>query len=188
MSEPVTRAETEAGPFLRADEERDIEAFAGYVATLTPDALWDVLSHLDEDRYPRRREVVQRELTRRRLFFVIPYTRFEMAVRTFLAAVLLAVVFLAALAALVYVIASFDIEAPYGSVPNLKGLALGNPRAARAMVPVVLPFALLAAAATYPLTLYVLFQLLRRRVRREIVLLCLMAAFGVGLLLLFVLP
>jgi hypothetical protein len=63
------------------DEERDIGAFQWYLRGLTPEALWDVHAHLDEDRYPRRSESVRREMARRRLFFVSPYTEFESRLR-----------------------------------------------------------------------------------------------------------
>jgi hypothetical protein len=63
------------------DEEVDIGAFQRYLRGLTPEGLWDVYAHLDSDLYPRRSEAVGREMTRRRLFFVSPYTEFETRLR-----------------------------------------------------------------------------------------------------------
>src|SRR4029079_14758775 len=63
------------------DEEVDIGAYQRYLRGLTPEGLWDVYAHLDSALYPRRREAVQREIARRRLFFVSPYTEFESRLR-----------------------------------------------------------------------------------------------------------
>jgi hypothetical protein len=68
-------------PLSMTDEERDIGAFQRYLRGLTPEGLWDVHAHLDPDQYPRRSEAVRREIGRRRLFFVSPYTEFESRLR-----------------------------------------------------------------------------------------------------------
>jgi hypothetical protein len=63
--------------FSMTDEEQDIIAFQEYLRTLTPESLWDVQRHLDSDRYPRRGEAASREIARRRLFYLNPYTPLE---------------------------------------------------------------------------------------------------------------
>jgi hypothetical protein len=69
------------GPFSMTDEEGDFSAYQEYLRTLTPEALWDVHAHLDEDRYPRRADALRREIARRRLFFFAPYTVSEFRLR-----------------------------------------------------------------------------------------------------------
>jgi hypothetical protein len=83
------------GPFSMIDEEGDFEAYQEYLRTLTPEALWDVHAHLDEEHYPRRADAVQREIARRKLFFFSPYTRIEARLR-----VLFGITLLCAVAAL----------------------------------------------------------------------------------------
>lgn len=76
------RRRNEATPLLSmTDEERDFAVFQEYLRTLSPDALWDVHAHVDADRYPRRYEAVAREMQRRRLFFISPYTTLEARLR-----------------------------------------------------------------------------------------------------------
>jgi hypothetical protein len=86
------------GPFSMTDEEGDIGAYQAYLRTLTPEALWDVHAHLDEDQYPRRAEAVRREVMRRRLFFFSPYTLSESRLRALFGVML----FCAALAVLLH--------------------------------------------------------------------------------------
>ena len=86
------------GPFSMTDEEGDIGAYHAYLRTLTPEALWDVYAHLDEDHYPRRAEAVRREVARRRLFFFSPYTPAESRLRTLFGVML----FCAALAVMLH--------------------------------------------------------------------------------------
>jgi hypothetical protein len=83
MATPVEKGRWSAlpVPLSMTDEERDIGAFQRYLRGLTPEALWDVHAHLDADQYPRRSEAVRREIARRRLFFVSPYTEFESRLR-----------------------------------------------------------------------------------------------------------
>jgi len=72
------------------NEEQDFPTFQAYLHDLSPDALWDVYIHLDADQYPRRYEAVEREMTRRRLFYVSPYSTLEARLRAlFLSAFLL---------------------------------------------------------------------------------------------------
>ena len=168
------------GPFSMTDEERDIAQFSAYVTTLAPDCLWDILSHLDEDRYPRRHEAVLREMARRRLFFVVPYTQRELRLRAFL----LTSVFLAALALLLSIVGSFTIEASlHIRLPFFTDLAVGSPKAARLLLPMVLPLACIAAAGTILATLYALCLLTRRRIRRDIAAMGVMATLAILLLL-----
>ncbi len=117
------KARAGVGPFSMTDEERDIGQFAAYVAALAPESLWDVLSHLDAERYPRRRETVLREMARRRLFFVVPYTRWELRLRAFVGGG----VFLAALAALLRLVGSFRLDlSPHEKLPFFTDLAVGS--------------------------------------------------------------
>ncbi len=166
------------GPFSMTDEEGDITAFAAYVATLAPEALWDVLSHVDESRYPRRHEAILREMARRRLFFVVPYTGRELRLRTFFGAS----VFLAVLAAFLHVVGSFTIDvSPYERLPFFTDLAVGGPKAARLLLPLVVPLARAAAVGTVLATLFSLYLLARRRIRSDIVGMAVLATLIVGL-------
>lgn len=154
------------------DEERDAERFGVYLATLPPDGLWDVLSHVDEDRFPRRHEAVRREIARRNLFFVPPYTPGELRWRTFLTLCVCA----ALLSATLRLVGSVTINlAPGERLPFFTDLAVGAPKAARLTLPPVRCAASLAAfvaASAFPVaaTLWV-----RRRLRGEIVITTLLA-------------
>jgi hypothetical protein len=82
---PATSGETPLylpEPLSMIDEERDIDAFKQYLRELSPEALWDVYAHLDEDRYPRRHEAVRREINGRRLLYFPLYSEFEARLRT----------------------------------------------------------------------------------------------------------
>lgn len=158
-------AETAVGPFSMMDEEGDLAAFQDYLAALDADALWDVSSHLDPERYPRRHEALGREIARRRLFFVTPYTRFELRLRD-LALVCFS---LAVLAALLRLIGSWTLEVPtYVRLPFFTDLAVGGPRAARLVCPLALLVAGAGAVATLAAAIAALFLLARRRIRADI--------------------
>ena len=78
-------------PLSMTNEERDIVAFQEYLRTLSPEALWDIHAHLNSDRYPRRYEAVQREMSRCRLLYFPLYNEIESRLRhLFFAAVIFA--------------------------------------------------------------------------------------------------
>ena len=178
MAEPkMANQERVIGPFCMADEERDIGAFQAYVAALGPTELWDVLSHLDEEHYPRRRETVLREMARRRLFFVTPYSRLELGLRNFL----LLTLFLTGLTLLLHAVGASTLEPPpYGRLPFFTDLAVGSPKAARLLLPVFLPVAAAAAVATVPVTGYAVYLLWRRRAQIDLVVLAVLATLLSG--------
>lgn len=153
------------GPFSMTDEECDIDAFRRYLTTLGPEALWDILSHLDAERYPRRHEAARRETDRRHLFFVPPYTHFEIRLRTFL----LISVFLAALAAVLRFVGGFALDVPtYERLPFFTDLAVGGPKAARLLAPIALWAADAAAIGMTVAAGVSLYLLSRRRLRLDI--------------------
>lgn len=63
------------------DEEGDLPAFQMYLTHLTETELQEVSQYLDSDQYPRRAEAVEREVRRRNVFFVSPYTPLETRLR-----------------------------------------------------------------------------------------------------------
>ena len=170
-----------AGPFSMTDEEGDLLRFRAYLASLSPEALWDVFSHLDPDRYPRRREALLREMDRRRLFFVPPYTRRELQLRAFLGVA----VFLAALAATLRTIGGFLVEPIYERLPFFLDLAVGGPKAARLVFPFVVLLAQAAGVATVASAILSLLLLARRRIRPDIALMAVLASGAIVLLLAF---
>jgi hypothetical protein len=180
-STPAKHGERLVGPLSMTDEEKDITEFGAYLTALSPEALWDVLSHLDPDRYPRRREAVLREMARRDLFFVVPYTRWELQVRAFLGVS----VFLAALALVLKTVGAFTIEiSPHERLPFFVDLAVGGPRAARMVFPLVQALAMMAGIATAAITVIAGFQLLRRRIRSDIAVMAAVSTLTIGLALL----
>lgn len=169
------------GPFSMTDEERDIGAFQYYVRALSPDALWDVRAHLDAERYPRRSEAITREMTRRGLFFVSPYTPGELRIRALLV-VCVAVAALALLlrflpaglsAAQAWLGARFGVStvevAPGQRLPFLTGLAACGTEIALVAFPVFRAAAILAAVFLPLLLGRCLLLFRRRRLRRDIV-------------------
>ena len=176
------KSQTSVGPFSMTDEEGDLAAFQDYLAGLDADALWDVASHLDPEHYPRRQEAARREIARRRLFFVVPYTRFELHLRAF-AFVCFS---LAVLAALLRVIGDSALEPPlYGRLPFFTDLAVGSPKVARLLLPVVLPLAEAGAAATICTAVAGIFLRIRRRIRADIAATLALAALAILLLTAF---
>lgn len=170
------------GPFSMTDEEGDLAAFQDYLAVLDAEALWDVASHLDPERYPRRHEATEREIARRRLFFVTPYTGFELRLRGFA----LVCLSLALLAALLRLLGSWALEVPtYVRLPFFTDLAVGGPKAARLVCPVAVFVAGAGAAATLAAAVAALWLLARRRVRADIAAITALAALAIVLLLRF---
>lgn len=164
------------------DEEGDLAAFQNYLAALDAEALWDVVSHLDPERYPRRHEAAGREIARRRLFFVTPYTRLELRLR----GVAMACLALAILAALLRLLGSWTLEVPtYVRLPFFTDLAVGGPKAARLVCPLAVFVAGAGAAATLAAAVAALFLLARRRIRADIAAMTTLAALAIVLLLRF---
>jgi hypothetical protein len=95
------------GPFSMTDEEGDFGAYQEYLRTLTPEALWDVHAHLDEEQYPRRADAVLREIARRKLYFFSPYTLTEARLRVLFGITLLCAV----AAALLHHVPTFHVAA-----------------------------------------------------------------------------
>jgi hypothetical protein len=148
------------------DEEGDIQEFRHYLAALSADSLRDILVHLDEEQYPRRIETVRREIVRRRLFFISPYTPFESNLRTIFGCS----VGFAILTATLRAIGSFEIALqPWEHLSSwFFDLAVGGPAAARS----VLPFALFATACAGGIStgavIVALYHSARRRMRRDV--------------------
>lgn len=181
MAQPSSvQVQPAVGLFLRTDEECDIAQFRGYLATLSPEALWDVVSHLDRERYPRRSEAIRRELALRRLFFVVPYTRRELQMRAFLGAA----VFWAVFAALLHLVAQVTIDlAPCERLPFFTDLAVGSPQVARLLLSVVLPLAKVGAMASAATAPWCLFLAARRRLRADIAVLAVLTPLVVAFIL-----
>jgi len=164
------RPEGETGPapvhpFSMTDEEGDLDAFHHYLRTLPPDALWDILSHLDEEQYPRRHEATQREIARRRLLFVTPYTAQEIWLRGMFGWSLL----LAVLAAALRGIASQQIDLyPGQRLTFFYDLAVGGPPAARMVLPLERTVACLGEIAVIGAVSYAVFRCLHRRLRPDV--------------------
>ena len=161
--------------FSMTDEEQDIAAFQEYLHTLTPEALWDVQGHLDAERYPRRSEAARREIARRRLFYVTPYTPLETQLRRLYGCLML----FSALAAALRGVASIPIHLlPGETLPFFYDLAAGGPKASQMVLPLTRGLASLFFGLSVPGTLLALVQLVRRQLRAEVF------ATGVGALLL----
>jgi hypothetical protein len=161
--------------FAMSDEERDIAAFQEYLRSLTPESLWDVQRHLDADRYPRRTEATSREIARRRLFYLNPYSPLEMRLRSLFGCLLL----LSALAAALHGVAGIPIPLlPGEKLSYFYDLAAGGPRAAQIVLPLTRCLASICFAVGTAGVLTAVFQMARRRLRAEVL------ATGIGALLL----
>lgn len=155
------------------DEEGDLVEFQAYLHSLTPEALWDVLSHVDEDLYPRRREAAQREVLRRRLFFVTPYTPAEVRLRGLFGCSLLA----SALAAGLHGVASIPVHLePWEHLTFFYDLAAGGPPAANMVLPLERFLATVGEAGVLVGVAIAAVRLIKRRLARDVF------ASGVGAL------
>jgi hypothetical protein len=151
--------------FSMTDEEQDIIAFQKYLHSLTPDALWDVQRHLDEDRYPRRTEAVTREIARRQLFYLTPYSPLEARLRGLFGCLLL----LSALAAAFHGIASISIPLlPGEKLPYFYDLAVGGPKAAQIVLPLTRCLASLSFIASIAGIFIAVYRLARRNLRIDV--------------------
>ena len=161
--------------FSMTDEEQDIAAFQEYLHTLTPEALWDVHRHLDAERYPLRSEAAGREIARRRLFYVTPYTILETRLRRLYGCLML----FSALAAALRGVASIPIHLlPGETLPFFYDLAAGGPKASQMVLPLTRSLASLFLVLSVPGTLLALVQLVRCQLRAEVF------ATGIGALVL----
>ncbi|MES2459826.1 MAG: hypothetical protein V4671_04525 [Armatimonadota bacterium] len=147
------------------DEEQDLPAFQEYLRSLTPDSLWDVQRHLDADRYPRRTEATSREIARRRLYYLNPYSLLERKLRFLFGCLLL----LSVLAAALHGVAGIPIPLlPGEKLPYFYDLAAGGPKAAQ----MVLPLTRFLASLCFILTLLsipiAVFEMARRKLRGEV--------------------
>ena len=120
-------------PFSMTDEEGDLPAFLAYVRTLTPEALWDVQGHLEPDVYPRRYEAVRREIGRRGLFYLSPFTPDEERLRLLFAVWTLGGALCAALLAIHHIPIHLQ---PWEHLTFFYDLAAGGPAAAGIALPV----------------------------------------------------
>ena len=180
---PLDTLPTEVAPppvLSMTDEEGDLEAFRDYLGTVPPDSLWDILHHLDEEQFPRRAETVRREIGRRRLFFVSPYTVFESRLRT----LFFASVGFALLAATLHALSQVEFSLEPGEhLSWFFDLAVGTPAAARLMLPAA-QFALVTSALlTLGAVVVAAWRLARHRLRRDVLVqgliaVGLIAAFG----------
>jgi hypothetical protein len=166
------------GPFSMTDEEKDFGEYQSYLRTLTPEALWDVHAHLDADNYPRRAEAVCREMARRRLFYVSPYTQFENRLRLVFGMTLLFAVF-AVMLHFAPVLASLANQASQelggaGVADNgwrialVADLSKSELRTLAALSLFFRTAALLGVAITVPALFVAGLRLLRNRLRRDV--------------------
>lgn len=63
------------------DEETDVGAYQAYLRAQTDTDLFDIVQHLNPDRYPARLDAAQREFRRRHVLHVSVYTANEYAIR-----------------------------------------------------------------------------------------------------------
>lgn len=63
------------------DEETDVGAFRAYLGAQSDADLFDIVRHLDPERYPARLDAAQREFRRRRVVSLPGYTSGEYALR-----------------------------------------------------------------------------------------------------------
>jgi hypothetical protein len=148
-----------------SDEEQDIVAFQTYLHSLTPESLWDVQRHLDTDQYPRRTEAVVREISRRRLIYLNPYSPLETRLRSLFGCLLL----LSALAAALQGVAGIPIPLlPGEKLSYFYDLAAGGPKAARMVLPLTRCLASLCFIVSAAGVLIAAFQMVRRRLRGEV--------------------
>ena len=152
-------------PFSMTDEERDITAFQEYLRSLTPESLWDVQRHLDADRYPRRTEATSREIARRNLFYLNPYSPLERKLRLLYGCLL----FLSTLAAVLHGVASIPIPLlPGEKLTFFYDLAAGGPKAAQMVLPLTRFLASLCFGISMAGSLVAIVQMVRRRLRAEV--------------------
>jgi hypothetical protein len=151
--------------FSMTDEEQDIGTFQEYLRTLSPESLWDVQRHLDADRYPRRTEATSREIARRHLIYLTPYSPLERKLRLLFGCLLL----LSALAAALHGVAGIPIPLlPGEKLPYFYDLAAGGPKAARMVLPLTVFLASAFFAASAAGVLIGIFHLAHRRLRAEV--------------------
>lgn len=182
MAQTQKRTQTSSEAFSTPrtrDEERDFDAFRTYLSGLSPEELWDVSAHLDESRFPRRSEAIAREMARRRLFFLTPYTETEARLRTVsvasvLFALLAAVINgIPALVALMVRIAhSLGAEnsgyVPEGRVSFMPGLTSGEEKLFAALLPPARGGASLALLVVCGAALFAAVRFGQRKMRHDV--------------------
>ena len=176
------------------DEEHDFPAFRAYLAGLSPEELWDVWAHLDQNRFPRRTEAITREITRRRLFFLTPYTEAELRLRTIsVGSVLFACLAacIRGIPALVGLIAHIAHElgaensgyVPGQRVSFMPGLTGGEEKLLAALLPLTRNAACVATVVLGGAALYALMRFTQKKLRRDILITVWAALFIAGGLL-----
>jgi hypothetical protein len=170
-SEPLLRGAASDGvtapPRLLSmcDESVDLFEFEAYLHSLPADSLWDIASHLDAERFPTRVDLAQREIERRKLDFVSPYSLLEQRMRTLFG---VSVAF-ALLAAVLHGLGSIDIPLEPGEhLSWFFDLAVGGPAAARMMLPFVQFLAVGGALLTAGAVLFSLARIMRHCLRRDV--------------------
>ena len=176
------------------DEEHDFGAFRAYLAALSPEELWDVWAHLNQSRFPRRTEAVTREMEKRRLFFLTPYTETELRLRT----LSVASVLFATLACVIRGIPPFVAlmaqqahelgAANSGYVPGqrvsfMPGLTSGEEKLLAALLPLTRNAACLTVAVLFGAGIYAAFRFGQKKLRRDMLLTVWAALFMSGGLL-----
>jgi len=183
---PETQSPPQPAPaFSMTNEEADIDAFRDYLGGVAPEALWDVRAHLDAERYPRRFEAVHREMRRRGLFFVTPYTERELKIRALSAWGLGLALFAASLRAIniadarLQTLGAIRLHFADGEeTPFFVNLATGGARAARFLLPFALPAAAVVGLATVGAAVYAVALQRQGRLRPEVALIALIASAG----------
>ena len=165
------------------DEELDILEFRDYLFSLPSESLWDIVLHIDPELYPRRIETVRREIARRRLFFISPYTSFELRLRVVFGASVALMLLTAALRA----IGLFSIHLDPGEhLSWFFDLAVGGPEAARVVFPVARIVAIGGSAVTAGGIGIAAWHVARRRMRPDVLVMGLLAAFALWVISRFV--
>jgi hypothetical protein len=99
------------------DEETDVGAYRAYLGAQSDGDLFDIMRHLDPERYPARLDAAQREFRRRRVLSLPAYTSAEYAIRY---AALFAFVLTAITAGLTLLLTPEDAAGPpwLSDIPN----------------------------------------------------------------------
>jgi hypothetical protein len=152
-------------PFSMTDEEGDLPAFHIYLTHLSPSELQEVLQYLDSDRYPRRAEAVEKEVARRNLFFVSPYTPLETRLRHLWGTC----VGLGVLCVALGLVGNVPLRLlPGEKLPFFFDLAAGGPPAARLVFPLFRLLTLFLLAASVYGLFFAGLALRHNRLRTEV--------------------
>lgn len=147
------------------NEEADVEQYDEYLRGLPPEALWDVLGHIDPEQFPRRHERIRREISRRRLLFVSPYSAAELRLRSIVGSCFGC----AALAASLRAVGSYQIQIePWQHLSWFYDLAVGGPPAARMILPFVRLLACCGLIVAFTCVISAVVGVFRHRTRGDL--------------------